>query len=305
MHMRIAVPVASYHPGNTGEYVVNALQSLGIESQILSQEEFYKAFSNKEYDFYFCVDSGEAFSFDSIDMTSEHAKRIAFWFIDYRHNRLRSTRKPNDQENAKFLSDNGAWIFQAQKKDVEDAKLEGVSRCSWLPVAADPNIWSNLPNTEKKFDIGFVGNIWDAARLHALQEIQKAGFTLAFQGHGKAWKEDGARLLRHCKMGFNISSFYGTEVAYDINMRFFETLSCGVPLLTNSVPTLAEILKKNVSFVREYSNLQDIVFVARKTLVDKEFLSSGEEARKWILNAHTYVHRVQEAIEVMQKNIIN
>lgn len=300
--MRIAVPVAQFHRGNTGEYVVNALEVLGIESKILSPSEFHQAFSAKEYDFYFCVDSGEAFPFSSINLNSEYSKRLAFWFIDYRHNKHRDTRVPSDFENAKHLSQSGAWIFQAQDEDVADCKANGITNCSWLPMAADIYVWSDEPKIEKKLDIGFVGNIWDSSRLKALQEIQKAGFSLAFRGHGLAWKEDGAAVLRNCKLGFNISSFYGSPVAYDLNMRFFETLSCGIPVVTNSVPSLSKVLAEDKPFVRTYSSLNDLISVCRSALSDNKFLNSGLDARKWIKDGQTYVHRMMEAISIMKKN---
>jgi len=298
--MRIAIPVSQFHQGNTSEYVQRAFSSLGHESKIITPEEFYQAFPSDHFDFYFCVDSGEPFQFSGVDLSTPLSKRLSFWFIDYRHNKHRDTRKPPDFFNAQLLNQSGAWIFQAQKEDFEDCISQGIANCSWLPMAADLEIWNSIPESTRDFDIGFVGNVWDAARLKALQEIQKAGFKLAFRGHGAAWKEDGAKLLRRSKIGFNISSFYGAPEAYDINMRFFETLSCGVPLVTNKVPSLSNILPGDKTFVKTYASFEDIIPTLRRALEDSKFLSSGEEARQWVKENATYEIRMKDVLSKIE-----
>ena len=298
--MKIAVPVAAFHPGNTSEYVVSALINLGHHAEILNPGEFSSAFLNDKFDFYLCVDSGEGFRFVESEVASPKTRRLAFWFIDYRHNRDRESRNPADIINAELLHRNGAWIFQAQEEDVADCKARGLSNCSWLPVAADTEIWNNQPLQEnKKFDIGFVGNVWDGSRQAALQQIINAGFRLGFYGHGKAWKEEGASVLRNSKIGFNISSFYGSPLAYDLNMRFYETLSCGIPIVTNYVPALEKVMPVRQDFVKEYHNFSDIIPCLKEALNNQNFLASGSMARKWIEQNATYRHRMNEALAIL------
>ena len=179
--------------------------------------------------------------------------------------------------------------------------MRGVSRVSWLPLAADPEIWSDQPTEEKKFHLAFAGNVWDQGRAEALQLLLKIPkLRFGFRGHGAAWKEAGAKLLRESLCGFNINSWFGTEHAFDLNMRFFETLACGVPLLTNRVPVFAELFRgQNPPFVRTYETLAELPSLVEKVLIDQEFLSSGPQAREFILGGHTYVHRASAALKTL------
>lgn len=301
--MKIAIPIAQYHEGNTSDYVKRAFEALGHKAEIISPEVFCNAFNKEDcnYDLFFGVDSGEAFPFNRKLLESPNTSRLAFWFIDYRHNKRREDRIPNDESNAKLLSEKGAWIFQAQYEDFKECLNLGIERVSWLPVGADLEIWNDKPfKTPKKFEVGFVGNIWDQGRARALESILKSGIKLGFLGHGKIWKEKAAALLRECSVGFNISSFYGHEVAFDINMRFFETLSCGIPLVTNEVPSLYRIFKNLPTFIRIYRSPFEIVSVLKAALSDSKFLSSGEAAREWIEAEGTYISRMKKALLTMK-----
>lgn len=299
--MKIALPIAHAHPGTTGEYMAHAFRTLGHQAEILTQEQFVDAYSHAAYELFFCVDSGEPLQLEALPLSGPP---LAMWFIDFRHNKNRAERIPNDLVSEAALIKRNAFIFQAQYEDFIDSKTRAKDRAHWLPVGADPDIWCDIPTpAQKNFHLGFIGNVWDVQRKNALEALLKSGLKIGFPGHGAAWKEDAAQFLRASLCGFNISSFYGTDVAYDINMRFFETLSCGIPLITNWVPSLEKLLPDGLPCVRTYRSADECLSVVHAALNDQAFLATGHLGRQYILDHATYRHRAQSALSIMQSSI--
>jgi glycosyltransferase involved in cell wall biosynthesis len=305
----IGVVTAHYHQGTTAEYILSACERLGIKAQLLSPEEFL--YYHKEtvtlpktavFSLFLCIDSQ-----DPVYTIQEASKQgdlssVGFWFIDYRHNKNRKERSPNDAVTAKLLFEHGGTIFQSQYEDYEECIAQGLQRCIFLPLAADPFVWSNAPVLEKRFHLSFAGNVWDRGRAAILEKcLNVQGLKFGFFGHGKTWKEKAAALLRMSLAGFNVNSFYGEPYAYDVNMRVFETLSCGVPLITNYVPSLERIFPKECSYIRWYHSEDELFDVVHKALHDEIFLRSGDEGRKFIVKECTYEHRVKVMIEALKK----
>ncbi len=298
--MNIGIPVARFHPGNPGEYAQRALVTLGHSATILNPTEFFQALPQKrakKFDYFFCVDCSEALLLNHTSIAGCSLREVGFWFIDYRHNKNRRTRVPNDFANARILQERGGWVFQAQFEDVEDCLATGITSVSWLPLAADQHIWTPEPAAQKEFHIGFVGNVYDVQRKSAPQILlPPPGLRVGFAGQGGLWKEDAAAFLRKCMVGFNINSFFGRPEAFDVNMRAFETLSCGVPLFTNDVPSLRKVFPQDAPFIRTFTSLADMMPQLLEALKDQTFMSSGANARQWILDHATYEHRMRDVI---------
>lgn len=297
---KIAVAVAQFHVGNTSEYVLRALHSLGYEAEIIDGVGLAQSLAAQSHACYLCVDSGKSFDFTSGALAGLSLDKLGFWFIDYRHNKHRAERNPSDFENVMQIASRGGWVFQSQYEDMIDCKEHGVDRCLWVPLAADPEVWSCIPVEQKSFHLGFVGNVWDRQRAEVLKMLlETPNLKFAFMGHGKAWKEDGARLIRKCAAGFNINSFFGEPYSYDVNMRVFETLSCGVPLITNDVPSLTRLFGSEPNFIRRYSSADELLHVINSALNDPDFLNSGQSAREFILREATYTKRVLTMLEAI------
>ncbi len=140
------------------------------------------------------------------------------------------------------------------------------------------------------------------AAISALESLKSAGLCVGFAGPGGAQMEAGAKILRQSKIGFNISSFFGDDIAYDVNMRFFETLSCGIPLITNEITGIDTVLNRDVNkFVRTYRSLAECVDVVLQSIHDEQFLATGVLARDYIINNATYIHRVKDALLTLGK----
>jgi hypothetical protein len=300
--MKIAVPIAAYETGTTGEYVARALRKLGHEANIMSQWDFYTAFKEDSYDLYFCVDSGGPLNLLEMEIATRPMHKLCFWMIDYR--RGKTLKNPNDWKTCQLIHTQGGWVFQSQYEDFQDSLADGLTNVSWLPLGADLDVWSDEPHVEKAYDIGFAGNVWDPARASALDAL-RLNTRLGWMGHGGAKMEAGASLLRASWLGFNISSFFGEPVAYDVNMRVFETLACGVPLITNYVPSLEKLNLAHAPFIRTYNRLDEIVpLVKRCMTADPEFMLSGKQAREWAVNYGSYVLRMESALETVAEKIL-
>lgn len=300
--MRIAVPIAAYENGTTGEYCKRAFQKLGHEAETMSQYDMFRELPTDHFDLFFCVDSGGPMNLFMIDLDKmQLLNKVAFWMIDYR--RGKDIKDPNDFKICDLINRMGGWVFQAQYEDMVDCLNRKLGRVSWLPLGADADVWSDKGDTNKTYDVGFVGNVWDNVRGQILEGISNAGLKCSFQGHGSAYMEIGAELLRHSKVGFNISSFYNEPVAYDVNMRVFETLSCGIPLLTNRIPSLERLFGPNgEDFLFTYDAPHEIVSKLKEIIARDDLQTLGQHARAWIERYGTYEWRMTQALDTLRVN---
>lgn len=283
--MRIQIPVAAYVRYNPATYVEKALKQLGHDAFITQGQVFEDA---PDVDLFFCVDSG-----GPLVVRDEWAHKCAFWFIDSRRNCDPEVREPDDDFQARKIYDAGGQVFQAQYEDTLRLLSKGVGS-HWLPLAADPDVWSDEPEEEKIYDVAFVGNCYDETRLQCMGML-KDNFNFCWPGIEGAIMEEGAKVYRQSKVGFNISSFYGQGWDYDINMRVFEMMSCGTPIVTNYVESLKMLDGiYTLPGIVCYHSLLDIVPAVQ---LAKEL--PVVFTRKFILDGHTYKHRMQKALDII------
>lgn len=298
---KILIPVAEFHKGNTSTYVERALKQLGIETRIIDERELFELLKTNSPDtHFFCVDSGKPINLTHPDIKDLSLENLSYWFIDFRHHKY-GPRSPTDVELCSEISTRGGKIFQSQFEDYQFSLAEGWKNSFHLPLAADPEIWSVGPREEKRFNLAFAGNVWDKGRAEILQHLlNQKQIKFGFPGHGALWMEEAAKFIRQAQVGFNVNSWYGTDYAFDLNMRFYETLSCGVPLITNWVKEIDRIFPKMPKFLKVYKSPEELPKVITEALLDPNFLRSGDEARNWILNGNTYFHRMEQLLEVLK-----
>jgi len=287
--MIIKIPVAHYVSYNTARYVEAAFCAMGFAAEVITQATYYEDLP--EVDLFFGVDSGGPLNFPE-----KHRAKTAMWFIDSRHNCDPARRTPDDDTNAKTLTDGGGWVFQAQKRDWERNQETGVSRSTWLPLAADPDVWAcRDPHAPKIYDVGFGGNVWDNWRQGMLDRIRTKGWVL---GQWTGTPEELASGYCASRVGFNCSSFFGTPVAYDINMRVFEILANGIPLVANRLPEMEELGIYPEFHYMPYDDADGAMSQIRVLLSRSEEARRdlGIAGREIIKNGHTYEHRLRHAL---------
>ncbi|MBC8283132.1 MAG: glycosyltransferase, partial [Nitrospinae bacterium] len=187
------------------------------------------------------------------------------------------------------------FVFLAQKAYVEKMQQVGIKNVFWLPLACDPDIHGQV-DTEKKWDVGFVGTIPDSqTRRKLLLERIGSRFDLNCD---RKFMEDMADHYSKSKIVFN------NAINQDLNMRVFEALCSGSMLITDHAEGsgLEEMFedKKHLVFYDDESIEEKISYYLEN---DKERQSIAEQGRQEILENHTYLHRANDLINILNREL--
>ena len=252
----------------------------------------------EEHDFWLYIDDGR----DEIPMP-ELPSPNACWLVDTHlgyDTRLKWARKFD-------------FVFLCQKPDVEKMKKDGVDNVHWLPLAClpcvDPNIseLSELPKErlgsyglKKKHNLVFVGHLnegHEGSGNNRLQYLDTAFSAVPnnWLAFGEFFEQAAIRFVRG-RVGFNIS------IRDDLNMCFFEVMSSGTCLLTNTDVVGIEDLgfEEDVHFVG-YKGLEDVGEKARWCIdnpMEREKIA--KEGHKLVRSSHTYEHRLNEMLKTCE-----
>ena len=183
--------------------------------------------------------------------------------------------------------------FVAHRQDMSIFERAGCERVHWLPFACEPQVHRHF-EVPKAYDIVFVGQTlpqWHGDRVRLLERLRQAGFDLRVDS--KIF-EEMALLFARGRIVFNRS------LNEDINMRVFETLSCGSLLLTDRLSAAAgmdELLEDGEHLVLYGED--DLEERARYYLEHPEEAESIAAAgRREVLARHTYGHRADALLEI-------
>jgi len=182
------------------------------------------------------------------------------------------------------------YVFLADLSFVERFREAGM-KAFWLPLGCDPEV--HIPQKlEQIYDIGFVGTVMagtDRQRyLTALAGVHKVHYERSFL-------QEMAKTFSQSKMVFN-----NAVGKTDLNMRFFEAMSCGSLLLSD----MSQNSGQNILFEphRDYAlyNEGNIVELAGYYLEDELARRSvAKRGQDLVLAAHTYQDRVDHMLEVL------
>jgi len=192
------------------------------------------------------------------------------------------------------------FVFVAQKALVKYMALRGCCRAYWLPLGCDPEYHAAAGGAEIMHDIVFVGrvsylvNVQRRKRLEALERHFNLGV------YGGVGAHEMAEALGRARLIFNAS------IACDVNMRVFEALATGRPLVTNREARangLFDLFEDGVHLITYDDG--DLVAQVRKYLADPEGARAiGEAGRTEVLARHTYVHRVRQLFDILRAHNI-
>jgi hypothetical protein len=184
--------------------------------------------------------------------------------------------------------------FIAQLEYVGKLRLDGINQVYWLPLAYDHGF---MPNSvlERSIDVAYVGSMqqqMNPERHHLIERLKKE-----FPNHyfGNANPADMERIYSSSHLVFNRS------VRNDINMRFFESMGSGAVLLSNEIINNgADQLFDNGIHYLTYQDEESLVILVKELLRDPARCRAiSETARTHILNQHTYSHRSNEIIKIV------
>ncbi|GMU93397.1 MAG: hypothetical protein AMXMBFR4_24550 [Candidatus Hydrogenedentota bacterium] len=185
-------------------------------------------------------------------------------------------------------------VFVAQREFVDWFRAAGCGNTHWLPLACDPLVHRPV-DAPKEYDVAFVGSC--SRTLHA-QRVERLArlarrFTVLLRD-GLSEEEMRSELARG-RLAFNSS------VAQDVNMRVFEVMAMGLPLLTNrdaACNGLFELFDDRKHLIA-YDD-DTLLEVAREYLRDAEARSQiAQTGRQEVVAKHTYAHRVRQIIDTV------
>ena len=255
----------------------------------------------QEHDFHLFIDDGR----DEIPMELPGPK--AAWFVDTHLG----------YEIRKKWAEKFDIVYCAQQDGAEEMAASGIN-AHWLPLACHPNVDPNygeiksLPEHEKltgrkglklQHDVVFGGFMNEGAgegsnnRLEYLDAV--FGSVDNFWFATDCFFEQAAIRVIRGRCGFNVS------IKQDLNMRFFEIMSYGVCLVTNTDVLGWEELgfEDGVHFVG-YKGVDEAVGAVRWCLdnsIERELIA--RTGHRKVRAEHTYAHRLAKICEDMSGSI--
>ena len=198
-------------------------------------------------------------------------------------------------------------VYTAQKAGAERMRADGIKHVEWLPLACSPSLDPCLgemrthPNRAeiagefqlaKRHDLVFVGYMNRGAgenshnRVEFLDEIFR-DFPNFWCSANTFHEHQAVRYIRS-RIGLNIS------IKNDLNMRFFEVLSTGTALLTNTdVDGIEDIGFEEGKHFIGYTDVEDAKDKARYYLEHEDEREEIAAAGHELVRAnHTYAHRM-------------
>ena len=177
-------------------------------------------------------------------------------------------------------------------KTVKNAGLENIF---WLPLACDPDIHGKT-DQEKEWEVGFIGTVHDSENRRKTL-LNKIGSLFNLNCERK-FMDEMAEHYSKSKIIFN------NAINYDLNMRVFEAMCSGSLLITDHAKGsgLEDMFldKKHLVFYED-ENIEDQISYYLKN--EKERCDISEKGRREVLNNHTYLHRINDMIDTLDKEI--
>ena len=244
--------------------------------------------SNPDTDLVLCIDDGTHFKLHHERNFIPKQTKTAIWLSDlhrpdWARHRLQMIREWHYDH-----------VFYAQKNFKDLVKDQGYKdeECSWLPHAVDPEIFKPMPNIKKIYDIGYIG-YKNEKRIQVENTLKN---YMNFKHFTSVWAWSANRFFNELKIGFNIS------VEDDINMRVFETMATGIPLLTNYVNNGMEDLfgndleNKFLIYQTEEEMKEKAVRLIANPGLREHLIRHG---REHVLKFHTYRNRINTILSTL------
>lgn len=167
----------------------------------------------------------------------------------------------------------------------------------WLPNCSDATLLRPLPEVSKDHRIGFCGNHVTAQRKQAVDMLSQ---LFRLRQDIFVIGEAMVQAINSYHIHFNMN------IANDINYRSFETLACQTVLLTNRSPQYDQLGFVDGENCFMYDDQRDMIMKATQlmSMLSQPSSPLGQVAargRDLFLSRHTYDHRANQIISMIQK----
>jgi len=165
----------------------------------------------------------------------------------------------------------------------------------WLPVACDPEVHTpTVMPDELEYDVAFVGNVYPEVALYEprREALRMLAGRYKCQFVSGVYFEDMANVYANARVVFNRSA-HG-----DLNMRVFEAMCSGRPLMTDYTHEngILDMFEPYVHLMY-YEDLDDLTFTAAALINGPRMARMiGAAGRAAVLAEHTYIHRAQQML---------
>lgn len=298
--MQIAMAYAEY-PSTTAEFLARAFRSKGHQVHILSLQKFRRAKPNIAFRYLernvpliSWVDARRWIRWHKLDPD------LFLWVESPRFVEVK-VRDPFPCPTACYVIDTHmrpvelkalarqyGTVFVAQRDDALAFAAEGLN-AQWLPLAADSEIHAPA-QVPIEYDVGFVGYI-EATRYRERFQLLRAMSQEFKVNVARAYGRGMAEAYCRSRIGFNKS------LKGDLNMRVFEVMAMGLPLLTDRIGNgLTDLFEEGKHFVG-YDDREELMEQVRRLLADEPLCGRiGRTARERVLAEHTYAHRAESIL---------
>lgn len=211
--------------------------------------------------------------------------KLLVWLIDIRWQH----EKDAHEADIRILQNEGALICCAQKPDA------AYFNARWLPLAATPGYTPPREKSEALVDLAMVGYVRDKWREQLLLDLNARYSVSVAQG---VFGEEAVQTYHQAKLGINIPTRYGDPLAYDsANMRCYEILASGTPLITSLEPYLSELGLIAGENCFTYASRKECLDVVRIALDSDNLQAIGLAGANLVASRHTYSHRAKQVME--------
>ena len=284
--------------GQTGKAIYDGCETCGYEVDAIDPRKaphhLIPALNKKKYDIVLCSRTIELFPHIYRAKKMSDAK-FCMWNVDERHK----------------LAEWGTLVFMADLVDFNFVMSEGslnrwrhINKNSFfLPQGAQiekyhvPQVTTN-ERLKYGETISFIGGMtkYHQDRQEILGYLEK--LDIGFQAHEGVWGNDH-NIISHCSL-LNIGMAHSPWVAKYHSVRDWKILAAGGVLLTRDHPGYDEFFN---GFVETYLTKEECVEKINMIKNNrKHYQDKAMEAAKWVRDSQTYAHRMEEMVDIIEKN---
>lgn len=187
----------------------------------------------------------------------------------------------------------------------------GAQRARPLYCSVDPELYFPEPNTEKQYDLGYLGT-YSADRQPTLEQLlieparnlNDKHFVVAGPQYPGSISWSGnikrvdhippahhRRFYNSQRFTLNVTRREMIKAGYSPSVRLFEAAACATPIISDDWKGLDQFFHLGEEILVAH-NPQDVERYL--TMPEDQRLDIGERCRKRVLSAHTSVHRAME-----------
>lgn len=192
-------------------------------------------------------------------------------------------------------------VYLCHKGQVDAFIRDGIdpAKIHYMPVAAEPEAYFPY-SVMKKYDWCFIGHLNSEHRIDLMQRF----ITEFGLGEGKGYlgwrmpQVQGWNIMNDAAKKISMSRLViNDSIKNDLNMRTFEVMATGTPLITQENGPLLELFEPGKHLLT-FKTIDESVRQAKILLANPDLQKEiGQAGMKEVLAKHTYHHRTLEILK--------